>query len=336
MRYKGPHRRSGGSHRAADAVPSRRHGAPLTARSPAPMDQDRDEKVDTPAIPQRAADSPAIRGRPEVPPWLARSAAVSWRLLVVIAAAAVVLYLLVILRVVVIPVIAALFAATLMVPLANRLRHAGWPPLAATSAVFGAFLILVLGFIGGLVPLIAGQFGDIRTSAAGGLGEIRNFLAQRGIDDNDLQRYFDQARAQFSEGTGGFTGVISGARLVGEVIAGFFVALVLTFFFVKDSGTISRWVLDLIAPRYREDARAVGERAAVAISGYLRGVAIVGFVDGSLIGVGLWILGVPLAFPLAVLTGVGAFLPLVGAFVAGLLAALVALFTKGFIVALAV
>jgi putative heme transporter len=304
------------------------------------MDQDRDQKLDQergkPATQPRAADPPAGRPRPQVPPSLARAAAVSWRLLVVIAAAAVVLYLLVILRVVVIPVIVALFAATLMVPLANRLRRAGWPPLAATWTVFGAFLIILIGVVGGLVPVIAGQLGDIRTSAAGGLAEIRSFLAQRGIDDGDLQRYFGQFREQLSQGSGGFTGVISGARLVGEVIAGFFVALVLTFFFVKDSDTISRWVLDLFARRYRDDARAVGERAAVAISGYLRGVAIVGFVDGALIGLGLWILGVPLAFPLAVLTWVGAFLPLVGAFAAGLLAALVALFTKGFLVALAV
>jgi predicted PurR-regulated permease PerM len=223
-----------------------------------------------------------------------------------------------------------------MVPLANRLRRAGWPPLAATWTVFGAFLIILIGVVGGLVPVIAGQFGDLRASAAGGLAEIRGYLGRFNIDDNDLQRYFEQARQQLSQGSGGFTGVISGARLVGEVIAGFFVALVLTFFFVKDSDAISRWVLDLFARRYRDDARAVGERAAVAISGYLRGVAIVGFVDGALIGLGLWILGVPLAFPLAVLTWVGAFLPLVGAFAAGLLAALVALFTKGIIVALAV
>jgi putative heme transporter len=80
----------------------------------------------------------------------------------------------------------------------------------------------------------------------------------------------------------------------------------------------------------------MSRRASTAISGYLRGVATVGFVDGFFIGIGLLLLGVPLAIPLAFLTFVGAFLPLVGAFVAGLLAALVALVSKGLLTALAV
>jgi predicted PurR-regulated permease PerM len=276
------------------------------------------------------------RARPEVPPSLARAAAFSWRVLVVGAAVAVLLYLLVILRVVVIPVIVALFGATLLVPLANRLRRAGWPPLAATWTVFGALLVLVVGVLVVIVPAIAGQFQEITSKAAGGLNEIRGYLARFGIEQDDLQRYFEQARAQLSHGGGGVTGVLTGARVVGEVIAGIIVALVLLFFFVKDNDVISRWVLDLVSPRYRDDISAMGERASIAISGYLRGVAIVGFVDGSLIGLGLWALGVPLAFPLAFLTFVGAFLPLVGAFVAGLLAALVALFSKGLIIALGV
>ncbi|GAA2802842.1 hypothetical protein GCM10020219_087830 [Nonomuraea dietziae] len=69
---------------------------------------------------------------------------------------------------------------------------------------------------------------------------------------------------------------------------------------------------------------------------YIRGVAIVGVVDGFFIGIALWILGVPIALPLAVLTFAGAFLPVVGAFMAGLLAAVVAFVAKGWLVALVV
>jgi len=320
-------------------APSAPEPASEPAPAPAPLtDLSPDGATTPPATPVATPKVAWRRWRdgPQVPPFLERAAAVSWRLLVVLAAVAVVLYLLVILRVVVIPVIVALFIASLLVPLANRLRAANWPPLAATWLVFGTFLVLMFGIFGILVPVIAGQFQQITSQAAGGLNEVKGYLARFGVDEGDLQRYFEQARAQLSQGSGGVTGVLSGARLVGEVIAGIIVALVLSFFFVKDSGIISRWILDLIPANYREDARAMGERASIAISGYLRGVAIVGFVDGSLIGLGLWILGVPLAFPLAFLTFVGAFLPLVGAFVAGLLAALVALFSKGLVVAIAV
>jgi predicted PurR-regulated permease PerM len=72
------------------------------------------------------------------------------------------------------------------------------------------------------------------------------------------------------------------------------------------------------------------------MGGYLRGVAVVGVVDGALIGLALALLGVPLALPLAVLTAVGAFFPIVGAVTAGALAALVALVSKGPVTALLV
>ena len=72
------------------------------------------------------------------------------------------------------------------------------------------------------------------------------------------------------------------------------------------------------------------------LTGYIRGMAIVATVDSVLIGLGLAIMGVPLVLPLAVLTFMAAFFPLVGAFLAGLVAALVALVAKGWVVALVV
>ena len=117
--------------------------------------------------------------------------------------------------------------------------------------------------------------------------------------------------------------------LVGEVITGLILCLFLTFFFVKDSERFTRWILDF-AGRHREyHLREIGTRSATAVSGYLRGQATVGLVDAVFIGIGLAIIGVPLVVPLAFLTFVAAFLPLVGAFIAGVLAALVALVTKG-------
>jgi predicted PurR-regulated permease PerM len=117
--------------------------------------------------------------------------------------------------------------------------------------------------------------------------------------------------------------------VIGEVITGLILTLFLTFFFVKDSERFTRWILDF-AGRHREGhLREVGIRAATAVSGYLRGQASVGLVDAVFIGIGLAIVGVPLVIPLSFLTFVAAFLPLVGAFVAGALAALVALVTKG-------
>jgi predicted PurR-regulated permease PerM len=124
--------------------------------------------------------------------------------------------------------------------------------------------------------------------------------------------------------------------VVGEVITGLVLSLFLTFFFVKDSERFTRWILDFAGRERAPHLREIGHRSATAVSGYLRGQATVGLVDGVFIGIGLAIVGVPFVVPLAFLTFVAAFLPLVGAVVAGALAALVALVTKGFTAALIV
>jgi putative heme transporter len=124
--------------------------------------------------------------------------------------------------------------------------------------------------------------------------------------------------------------------LVGEVITGLILCLFLTFFFVKDSERFTRWILDFAGRERAPHLRELGRRSATAVSGYLRGQATVGAVDAVFIGIGLAIVGVPLVVPLAFLTFVAAFLPLVGAVVAGTLAALVALVTKGLTAALIV
>src|SRR4030095_15077228 len=98
---------------------------------------------------------------------------------------------------------------------------------------------------------------------------------------------------------------------------------------LKDGEEIWAWVLRLVGKRSRADADAVGNRVYTALAGYVRGIAMVGFVDAVLIALALVIIGVPLVVPLAVITFFAAFVPLIGAFVAGLLAVLVALVAGG-------
>jgi predicted PurR-regulated permease PerM len=277
--------------------------------------------------------------RPQVPATLVRLAAWSWRLLVVGAAAGLVVYLLVLLRVVVIPVIVALFLATLLVPLVRRLEATGWPHLGAVLAVFLGAVLLLVGLVALFVPLVGNEVGPLRTRVDEGIGRLGDYLAgpPLNLSRDELDRYVAEARDQLRANSQGITrGVLAGATLVGEVLTGLILTLFLTFFFVKDSERFTRWILDFVGERLGGHAREVGRRAAVAVSGYLRGQATVGLVDAVFIGIGLALVRVPLVLPLAFLTFVAAFLPLVGAFVAGALAALVALVTKGPLAALIV
>ena len=277
--------------------------------------------------------------RPEVPPALQKLAAWSWRLLVVLGAAGLVLYLLILLKVIVVPVIVALFLATLLVPLVRWLEARGWKHLTAVLAVFVGVVLLLAGIIAGFIPLIGNELGTLRQRADEGVGEVQRFIASRpfGISEDDLNRYLDQARQRLAENSTGLTqGAVHGVTLIGEVLTGLILSLFLTFFFVKDSERFTRWILDF-AGRHREgNLREIGIRSATAVGGYLRGQATVGLVDAVFIGIGLAIVGVPLVIPLSFLTFVAAFLPLVGAFLAGALAALVALVTKGVTAALIV
>jgi len=279
------------------------------------------------------------RRQPEVPPALQRLAAWSWRLLVVLTAAGLVLYLLIQLKVIVVPVIVALFLATLLVPLVRMLEARGWRHLPAVLAVFLAAVVLVAAIIIGFIPLIGHELETLRQRADEGVAEVQRWIASRpfGLSEEDLNRYLDQARQRFSENSSGLTrGAVAGVTVIGELITGLILSLFLTFFFVKDSERFTRWILDFAGRDRAPHLREVGNRSATAVSGYLRGQATVGLVDAVFIGIGLAIVGVPLVIPLSFLTFVAAFLPLVGAVVAGAVAALVALVTKGVTAALIV
>src|SRR6266540_2166703 len=110
-------------------------------------------------------------------------------------------------------------------------------------------------------------------------------------------------------------------------------SLVLTVVFIKDGDRMGNWFANHAGAR-ADDVRAAGRRAFETLGAYLRGQATVGLIDGVFIGIGLAVVGVPLAVPLAFLVFLGAFLPIVGAFLSGLIAALVALVSKGLVAAL--
>ena len=243
------------------------------------------------------------------------------------------------LRVVVLPIVLALFAATVLVPPARWLERRGWPGTLAALAVMLAAAGLIAGAVAAVVPGVADQLDDLGESARRGLEDVVEWLTTGplGLSDRQIQSALDQALLRLRDASEVLAGgLFRGALAVAELIAGLLLAVVLAFFFIRDGAQIWSWVVDLFPARVRPDAREVGRRSWSALSGYLRGVALVAVVDAVLIGLALAIVGVPLVVPLMALTFFGAFVPLVGAFVAGLVAALVALVSEGLVAALLV
>jgi putative heme transporter len=242
------------------------------------------------------------------------------------------------LTLVIVPIVLALFPATLLLPVADWLKHRRWPPaLAALVTLVGAITIVGL-VIGLMVPLFVAQIPELTQTASTGLDQLDDYLTDGplGLDLGGLAGVIDQAREQF----GGF-GTIAGPALDAataafEIVAGSLLLLVVLFFFLKDGMRIGDGLLVLVPQQHRPRTRAVGRQAFTTLGAFFRGQLLIALVDAIGIGIGLVLLRVPLALPLAVVVFFGGLFPIVGALTAGTLAVLVALAHGGLGLALAV
>jgi predicted PurR-regulated permease PerM len=235
------------------------------------------------------------------------------------------------LRLVVLPAIIALLVSTLLAPVALWLRDHGWPRLLATWVVVLGALLVLAGTLAILGPQVADELDDLGRSVREGTERVLTWLAEGPLQlsRQEVDRYIDRALESIRQNSQAITGgILQGAVLVGEIVAGILLTLVLLFFFVKDGDSMFEWIAVRFG-RHGRHVRAVGQRAWATLGSYVRGTALIALVDAVLIGIALVLIGVPLVPVLMVLTFFGAFFPLVGAVFAGLVAALVALVANG-------
>lgn len=261
----------------------------------------------------------------------------SAQILLVLLLAGAAVYGLLQITLVVIPVLLALILAAAISPLVNWLRSKGWPGAAATG---GSFLLL-LGVFGGLVTgiiiAIRSEWETLSQKAAQGIDQLWTFLEESPLPvDEKMIANSRDAVIEFATSSSAGTGAIAGIGAATSFVTGFVLLAVVLFFFLKDGEMIWAFILRWVGPGRREKARLAGTRTMEVLGAYVRGTAIVAAVDAVCIGAALLIMGVPLALPLSVIVFVGAFIPLVGATAAGVLAALIALVANGPVVALVV
>src|SRR5687767_12384954 len=261
----------------------------------------------------------------------------SAQVLLVLTLATVSVYALLQIRLLVIPTLIALILSAAIGPFVNLLRRRGMPGAAATGIAFVGLLALLAGVITVIVISVRSQWSELVQQAASGLDELEKFLLTGPFPLD--QEQLNQAREgiiQFATSSQVRSGAISGLSVVTEFIAGASLMVVILFFFLKDGEKIWNFFLRPFNGRREAKLRRVGRRTLEVLGGYVRGTAIVALVDTVAIGAALLIMQVPLAIPLAIIVFMGAFIPLVGATVAGILAALVALVANGPVVALIV
>ncbi|KRE28881.1 AI-2E family transporter [Agromyces sp. Soil535] len=240
-------------------------------------------------------------------------------------------------KLVVIPVLIALILASAAAPLLRWLRGRGMSPgLAAWITMIGSILVLG-GVVTAIVVAVRNQWGSLVESATEGFEDVQEWLEDVPFPID--QRQVTEARdaiVDFVTSAEFGVGAVRGVSAAAEFVTGVTLVIVVLFFFLRDGDKIWEFFLRPFHGARVERGRRIGVTAVKVFGGYLRGTAIVGFVDAFLIGIGLAILQVPLALPLAVIVFLGSFIPLIGATVAGILAALVALVANGPVVALIV
>jgi len=261
----------------------------------------------------------------------ARVATWSLRFLLIAAALAVFGWLVGQLWVIVLPVLLAVLLATVLWPATRVLRRVLPPALAALAVILSASLGLI-ALAAVLSERVAGQWQLLADAAAAGLADLRDLAAgpPLNLDDEQVDNLLDDAIDRLQNNADSILGgVLSGVGTAGSLLLTALLAVVLCFFYLKDGPKFLPWLATLTGPTAAPHVTEVARRSWHAVSGFIKAQALVGIIDAVAIGIGLAILGVPLALPLSVLIFFGAFIPIVGAVVTGALAALVALVTEG-------
>ncbi|WP_229075005.1 AI-2E family transporter [Actinoplanes sp. DH11] len=263
----------------------------------------------------------------------------AWRFILFVVAAYLFLRLVGLLRVVIIPVVVALLLAALFQPASAALVKRGLSRSIAAGLVVVAALLLVFGGLGLIIRTFVTQFDTLSAQVSEGLDEIQGWLARSPmhITDAQLSQYVDRARESVTQNQEAVTsGALSTATTLGEVVTGFFLVLFTLFFFMRDGGKIWSFLCRLLPREARVPTARAGHYSWHTLVSYVHATVLVAFVDAVGIGIGLVLLKVPLALPLAALVFLGAFIPVIGATLTGAVAVLVALVANGPVTAISV
>ncbi|KQQ05472.1 MULTISPECIES: AI-2E family transporter [unclassified Rathayibacter] len=259
------------------------------------------------------------------------------QVIIVLALATVLVFAMTQLTIVLIPVMIAIILASAIHPVLAWMRRKGVPSILATwLSLLG--LLAILGAVAWLITVaVRNQWDELVSSASDGISSLQDYVQHLPFQIDEQQ--IEDARqtvVDFLTSSSFGSGALAGAAAAANFVTGLVLMIVVLFFFMKDGPKIWEFLLRPFTGSSYDRAKRVGAKTVDVLGGYIRGTATVAAVDAIGIGVALAIIQVPLALPLAVIVFLTAFIPIVGATAAGILAALVALVANGPVAALAV
>lgn len=267
-----------------------------------------------------------------IPAALDIAAAWSWRLLLIAGAGGLVIWLLRYFSEITVPVAVAVLLTALSAGAVDWLSDHRIPRLAATFIVVLAMLAVLFGLLTLVGQQLVTQLDDLKANVVEGISQMQDWARNGplGLSDAQVQTWIDEAKATISSSdTSILTRVTEVGVRIGHVVAGFFIALFGTFFFLYEGKSIWNWIVVLFPSASRDRVNSSGQTAWRSLTAFVRATVVVALTDALGVMVAAWVFGVPLMFAIGVLVFLGAFIPIIGALVAGSVAVLVALVAQG-------
>lgn len=231
--------------------------------------------------------------------------------------------------VVILAVVVAMFLAAVLWSPFLWLKARGLPPALASFLTLAGAVAVIVGVFVVIIPQVANSFETLSDDVAELLESGRQWLINGplGLTEAQIDEYV-RSFTEWIQSVGG-NSLLGGATAVIEVITGMFLAIVVTFFLLKDGRRLLEGLKSRVSRKTATNLDTGFRVGRSSLAHYMGGIALVGLFDAALIAIALWIIGAPLVLPLAVMVFFGAFIPLIGAFVSGLFAVAVATVNGG-------
>jgi putative heme transporter len=272
------------------------------------------------------------RRRHEVPAGVDIAASWAWRLLLIAGAGGLLIWLLRYFSEITVPVAVAVLGTALTVGAVDWLTEHRIPRILATLIVVLAMLAAFFGMLALVGQQLSTQVDDLKANVVEGISQVQDWArtGPLGLSDAQLQSWIDEAKSTISTVDSSVVARITavGATIT-HIVAGFFIALFSAFFFLYEGDRIWSWIVALFPRGSRDRVNSSGKTAWRSLTAFVRATVVVALIDALGIAFAAWALGVPLTLAIGVLVFMGAFVPIVGALVSGMVAVLVALVAQG-------
>ena len=230
------------------------------------------------------------------------------------------------------PVILAILVCTVLFPVTNWLREHKFPRALASITTLLGFLAIIVGVFAAMAPVVSSQSGTLVKQAEDGINQLGDLVNNLpfDVDTGQLQEVIDDV-VTFLKGQASqiATGVLSGVSMASSIVMAIVIMLFVAFFILKDGDKFLPWLRTYTGYSAGWHATELLTRVWNTLSGFVQAQATVAAVDGILIGLGLWVMQIPLALVIGVVTFFASFIPVIGAVTAGALAIIIALVTDG-------